>query len=46
MKYHVQKKYSDVLHDAHLVVGQVRQNKMIKETQTNYKNIIAKSMKL
>ena len=35
-----------MLHDAHLVVGQVGQNKMMRETQTKYKKITAQSMKL
>ena len=46
IKYFVQKEdIFDVIHDAHLAIGHGR-NRMIKETQTKYKNITAESIML
>ena len=47
IKYYVQKEdVFDVIHDAHLVIAHDGRNRMIKETQTKYKNITAKSIML
>ena len=45
IKYDVQKEdIFDVIHDAHLAIGDGGRNRMIKETQTKYKNITAESI--
>ena len=47
IKYYVQKEdIFDVIHDAHLAIGHGGRNRMIKETQTKYKNITAESIML
>ena len=47
IKYYVQKEdIFDVIHDAHLAIGHGGRNRMIKETQTKYKNITAESVML
>ena len=40
IKYYVQKEdIFDVIHDAHLAIGRVGRNRMIKETQTKHKTL-------
>ena len=47
IKYYVQKEYIfDVIHYAHLAISHGGRNRMIKETQTTYKNITAESIML
>ena len=47
IKYYVQKEdILDVIHDAHLAIGYIGRNRIIKETQTKYKNITAESIML
>ena len=47
IKYYVQRKdIFDVINDTHLAIGHGGRNWMIKETQTKYKNITAKSIML
>ena len=47
VKYYVQKEdIFDVIHDAHLAIGHGGRNRMIKETQTKYRNIPAESIML
>ena len=44
IKYYVQKEdIFDVIHDAHLAIGHGGRNRMIKETQIKYKNILQKA---
>ena len=44
IKYYVQKEdIFDVMHDAHLAIGHVGRNRMIKETQTKYKTLQQKA---
>ena len=46
-KHYAQKEdMFDVIHDAHLAIGHSGRNRMIKETQTKYKNITAESIML
>ena len=47
IQYYVQKEdIFDVIHDDYLAIGQGGRNRMIKETQTKYKNITAESIML
>ena len=47
IKNYVQKEdIFDVIHDAYLAIGHGGRNRMIKETQTKYKNITAESIML
>ena len=47
IKYYVQKEdIFDVTHDAHLAIGHGGRDRMIKETQTKYKNITTESIML
>ena len=45
IKYYVEKEdIFDVMHDAHLAIGHGGRSRMIKETQTKYKNITTESI--
>ena len=47
MKYYARKEdIFGVVHQVHLAIGHGGRNRMIKETQTNYKNITAESIML
>ena len=47
IKYYIHKEdIFGVIHDAHLAIGHGGRNRMIKETQTKYKNITAGSIML